>query len=70
MFLTFKQGTPEKIMPEELKSFLISVSIILTIALFIPCIESITKLIRRNSQQQSATKLPEIKSQKSFRKVA
>jgi len=34
-------------MPDELKSFLISVSVILAVALFVPMIESIVKLVRR-----------------------
>lgn len=38
-------------MPEALSSFLISVSCILAIALLIPCIESVTKLMRRSAQQ-------------------
>ncbi len=57
-------------MPEELKSFLISVSVILTIALFIPCIESVTKLIRRNAQRQVETEVAGIKPSKRYRREA
>jgi hypothetical protein len=55
-------------MPDELKSFLVSVSIILTIALFIPCIELIAKLIGRNSRQGVPTRTAEIKLTKSIRR--
>lgn len=34
-------------MPESLSSFLVSVSIILAVVLFVPCIESIVRLVRR-----------------------
>jgi len=54
-------------MPEELKSFLISVSVILTLALFIPCIESLTKLIRRNAQRQTQPEVAAIKTSKRYR---
>ena len=42
-------------MPEALSSFLISVSCIIAIALLIPCIESIAKLMRRSTQRTGNT---------------
>jgi len=38
-------------MPLELRSFLFAVSAILALVLFVPCIESILNLVRRNSRQ-------------------
>ena len=56
-------------MPDELKSFLVSVSIILIIALFIPCIESIVKLVRRHSERQQANaEASEVKPRESLRR--
>ncbi len=40
-------------MPEALSSFLVSVSCILAIAMLVPCIESIAKLLRRGAQQRT-----------------
>ena len=40
-------------MPEALSSFLVSVSIILVIALFVPCIESLAKFLRRSAQRRN-----------------
>ena len=40
-------------MPEALSSFLLSVSIILAIVLFVPCIESLVRVLRRGSQKGS-----------------
>lgn len=37
-------------MPEALSSFLLSVSVILSVVLFIPCVESVVRLIRRDSR--------------------
>lgn len=42
-------------MPEALSSFLFSVAIIVAVALFVPCIESITKLVRRHSELEKQT---------------
>ncbi len=44
-------------MPDELKSFLISVSVILAVALFVPIIESIVKLVRRSHRSGAQASL-------------
>jgi hypothetical protein len=49
-------------MPEALSSFLISVSIIIALALFVPCIESIAFLLRRKAPKQ---RMPETEIQPS-----
>jgi hypothetical protein len=58
-------------MPEALSSFLVSVSIILAMALFIPCIESIAKLLRRNADSQKQAAMSKGESGKGYsREVA
>jgi hypothetical protein len=58
-------------MPDELKSFLVSVSIILAVALFVPCIESVVRLVRRNNRVVSDTLVaPEPKPSKRFTREA
>ena len=42
-------------MPQSQSSFLISVSIILVLALFVPCIESVIRLVRRASLRREST---------------
>jgi hypothetical protein len=39
-------------MPRELSSFLIAVSIILALSLFVPCIESIANALRRRAERE------------------
>jgi hypothetical protein len=41
-------------MPEALSSFLVSVSVIVAAAFFIPCIESLVRILRRNAQHSSS----------------
>jgi hypothetical protein len=41
-------------MPRELSSFLIAVSIIVGLFLFVPCIESIANLLRRRALREKA----------------
>lgn len=41
-------------MPEALSSFLVSVSIIIAVVLFIPCIESLVRLVRRSSRVEGS----------------
>lgn len=48
-------------MPDELKSFLISVSIILAIALFVSSIEAIANLIRRGTKRPAMATVSESK---------
>jgi hypothetical protein len=58
-------------MPDELKSFLVSVSIILAVALFVPCIESVVRLVRRNNRVDAeALTAAEPKPAKSFTREA
>ena len=45
-------------MPLELRSFLFAVSAILALVLFVPCIESILNLVRRNSRQPPSMNWP------------
>jgi hypothetical protein len=40
-------------MPEALSSFLVSVSLILVVALFVPCIESLAKFLRRGAKRRN-----------------
>lgn len=40
-------------MPEALSSFLVCVGIIIAVVLFIPCIESLVRLLRRSPQGES-----------------
>ncbi len=42
-------------MPQALSSFLISVGIILFLALFVPCIESLARFLRRTVPRREST---------------
>lgn len=64
-------------MPEALSSFLLSVFVIVAVAFFIPCIESLVRLLRRdappsNPYTQSAAqpKPAQPKRAKSYRREA
>jgi hypothetical protein len=39
-------------MPEALSSFLVSVGVIIAVVLFIPCVESLVRWLRRSPQNQ------------------
>lgn len=49
-------------MPEAMKSFLISVGGIVALAMFVPCIESVLKLLRRNQQTEEQAEVAQSKS--------
>ncbi len=39
-------------MPEALSSFLVSVGVIVAVVLFIPCVESVVRLLRRSPHDE------------------
>lgn len=51
-------------MPQELKSFLIWVSVIVAVAFMVPCIESIVQMVRRNGQQPELNEVAQVKAPK------
>ena len=42
-------------MPLELRSFLLAVSVILALVLFVPCVESVLNFVRRKTRQAVET---------------